>query len=122
LEVKNYIPEVARTCAVEVISETKSTGGEPRVFQNHHFNNAAFQGSSVFQERLKSGTREFVGYMQIVNSNINKDGSVYFSHDPQKTQTNSLNFNTSYIGIDNVYNLGLLEENLLIAKIKTQIM
>jgi len=48
--------------------------------------------SSVFQERLKSGTREFNGDTQVVNSNINKDGSVYCSHDPQKAQSNSLNY------------------------------
>lgn len=91
-EVKNYIAEVTRIFSVEVMSETKSTGGDTRVFQSHHFNKAALQGSSVFQERLKCGTREFVGYMQTVNSSINKDGSDCCSHDPQKDQPNSLNF------------------------------
>jgi hypothetical protein len=37
LEAKNYTIEVTRTCAFEVMSEIKSTGGEPRVFQSHQF-------------------------------------------------------------------------------------
>lgn len=72
-------------------SEIKSTGGDPHVFQSHHFNKAAFQGSSLFQG-LKCGTREFVWYTQTVSSNINKDGRVDCSHEAQKAQTNSLNF------------------------------
>ena len=62
LEVKNYMAEETRTCAVEMMSENKSAGGEPHVFQCHHFNKAARQGSSLFQERLKCGPREFVVY------------------------------------------------------------
>jgi hypothetical protein len=107
------------------MSVIKSTGGEPRVFHSHKFNTAALQSSTEFQERLKCSKREFVGYVQTVNSNMNKDESLYRSHDPQTARTNSLNFQhilLSYIGTDNVYNIGLLEDNLLMTKIKTQIM
>jgi hypothetical protein len=58
LEVKTYLAEVTQTCAVEVMSEIKSTNGEPSVFQNHQFNKSPLQGYSVFKEKLNCSTRE----------------------------------------------------------------